>query len=248
MQRALVGGVGCSRWKARIVSEVAAVVFDFDGLLMDTESCMLGSWQQEWRHHGLELDLDSFWVDHGGDVTAERYERLAREVGLSYDRATSHARRVAHRDRLHAELQLRPGIGSWLDQAERANLRLAVASSSPRGWAHHLLAGVDSAHRFEVFACGDEVSAPKPDPAVYRLALDRLGLPADQVIAVEDALHGVAAAQAAGLRCVAIPNPHMAAARLAAAELLLTSATEITLGQVLDTIDHVPRVAGSGDH
>lgn len=216
--------------------DLAAVVFDFDGLLMDTESCMLGSWQREWRHHGLELDLDSFWVDHGGDVTEERYERLAQAVGASYDRATSHVRRVLHRDVLHSELMLRPGIGAWLDQAQRANLRLAVASSSPTGWAQRLLAGVNSLDRFEVFACGDEVPAPKPDPAVYLLALDRLGLSAEQVIAVEDAPHGVAAAQGAGLQCVAIPNPHMEATRLGAAELVLTSASEMTLGQVLDTI------------
>lgn len=226
---------------------IAAVVFDFDGLLMDTESCMLGSWRQEWREHGLELDLNSFWVDHGGDVTDERYERLARAVGSSYDRPSSHARRVAHRDLLHSLLELRPGIRSWLDQAERAGLRLAVASSSPRGWAHRLLAGVDCAHRFEVFACGDEVHAPKPDPAVYRLALDRLGLSPEQVVAVEDAPHGVIAAQTAGLRCVAIPNPHISATRLAAADLLLGNATEMTLGEVLDTIADVRRVGGPVD-
>lgn len=90
--------------------------------------------------------------------------------------------------------------------------------------------------RFEVFAGGDEVPAPKPDPAVYRLALHRLDLPPDQVIAVEDAPHGIAAAHAAGLRCVAVPNPHMDPMRPAAAELVLTSATEMTLAQVLHTM------------
>ncbi|MGI8702883.1 MAG: HAD family hydrolase [Nocardioidaceae bacterium] len=218
------------------MSGISGVVFDFDGLLMDTESCMLGSWQQEWRHHGLELDPDSFWFDHGGDVTKERYEHLAKAVGPSYDQTTSHARRIGHRDLLHAELHLRSGISAWLDEAEASGLRLAVASSSPNAWVHGLLAGVTRVDWFAIFAGGDEVPAPKPDPSVYRLALQRLNLPPDQVIAVEDAPHGIAAAQAAGLRCVAVPNPHMDPNRLAAAELVLTSATEMTLAQVLHTV------------
>ena len=65
---------------------IQAVIFDFDGLLMDTEGTMLASWQHEWRQHGLELDTTTFFADHGGDVTAERYADLARAVGRSYDR------------------------------------------------------------------------------------------------------------------------------------------------------------------
>ena len=71
---------------------VAAVIFDFDGLLRATESTMLASWQYEWRQHGLELDTATFWADHGGDVSQERYRLLAQAVGPSYDQARSHAR------------------------------------------------------------------------------------------------------------------------------------------------------------
>ena len=60
---------------------LAAVIFDFDGLLMATESTMLASWQYEWRQHGLELDTATFWADHGGDVSQERYRLLAEAVG-----------------------------------------------------------------------------------------------------------------------------------------------------------------------
>jgi HAD superfamily hydrolase (TIGR01509 family) len=212
---------------------VEAVIFDFDGLLMDTESPMLDSWRNEWRQHGLDLDVDTFFADHGGDVTPERYARLARAVGPDFDQAASHARRIAYRDRLLATLGLAPGIAGWLDQAQELGIRLAVASSSPGSWVRGLLAGVHCLDRFELMACGDEVSQPKPDPGVYLLALERLGLPAARVIAVEDAPHGVAAAQAAGMRCVAIPNRHASPARFAAADLLLTSAAEAGLEQVL---------------
>jgi HAD superfamily hydrolase (TIGR01509 family) len=215
---------------------VQAVVFDFDGLLMDTEATMLASWQQEWRYHGLELDLARFFPDHGGDVTADRYADLARAAGPGYDQAASHARRLAHRDSLNAGLGLRPGLQAWLDQAAGLGIRLAVASSSPRRWVAALLGRSGHLDRFEVLACGDEVTAAKPDPAVYELALLRLGLPAGRAIAVEDAPHGVAAARAAGLRCVAIPGPHGQASRFAAADLVLPTAAGYDLPWVLSQL------------
>jgi HAD superfamily hydrolase (TIGR01509 family) len=216
--------------------DIQAVVFDFDGLLMDTESSSLASWQHEWREHGLKLDVEAFWVDHGGDVTQERYERLARAVGPSFDQRASHARRVAYRDRLLAGLGLRPGIEPWLEQAQAAGVRLAVASSSPRAWVHRHLSGVDRIESFELLACGDEVTSPKPAPDVYLLALHRLGVSAERAVAVEDSPHGVAAAKAAGMRCVAIPNPHADPSRFAAADLILTTAAQMALVDVLDAI------------
>jgi beta-phosphoglucomutase-like phosphatase (HAD superfamily) len=111
-----------------------AVVFDFDGLLMDTESSSLESWQWVWRQWGVELDVGSFFADHGGDLTQERYARLADAVGPGYSQVLSHERRVAYRDELNAALGLAPGIGRWLDEARQLGVRLAVASSSPTTW------------------------------------------------------------------------------------------------------------------
>jgi HAD superfamily hydrolase (TIGR01509 family) len=212
---------------------VAAVLFDFDGLLMDTETTSLRSWQHEWRFHGLELDTQHFFAEHGGDLSQARYAQLAAAVGPAYDQAASHARRTAYREQLHQDLGLLPGLADWLQEAATLGLRIAVATSSGRGWAagHLSHAGVLTA--FEFLACGDEVAHPKPDPGVYHLALQRLALPARQVVAVEDSPHGVAAAQAAGLRCVAIPNPHLDPARFNAADLVLSSAREMSLEEVI---------------
>lgn len=212
---------------------IEAVVFDFDGLLMDTEGTLVASWQYEWRQHGLELDLATFFADHGGDMTPERYADLSRAVGPGYDWQESHARRTAYRNNLNARLGLLPGIAGWLDEAAALGLRLAVASSSPRHWVARLLAQAGYLDRFDVIACGDEVAGPKPDPAVYLLALRRLALPASSAIAIEDAAHGVAAALEAGLRCLAIPGRHADAARFGHADLVLASATETDLTSVL---------------
>lgn len=224
--------------------EAKAVIFDFDGLLMDTESTMVASWQQEWRWHGLELDLSDFWPGHGGDVTADRYDRLAAAVGPSYDREESDRRRLAHREELHDALELRAGLWDWLTAAQAAGVALAIASSSPRWWVVRHLTRVDALTAFDVIAAGDEVDAHKPDPSVYHLALSRLGVSAADAVAVEDTPHGVTAAQAAGLPCIAIPNPYIAAEWVGHADLVLGSAAEIGFHQVLRLAG--PRQGGTG--
>lgn len=209
------------------------MIFDFDGVLLDTEATLLAAWQQEYRWHGLELETESFWPGHGGDVTEERYARLAAAVGPAFDRDASHARRIAYRDELNSRLELCPGIGGWLDTAVASGFRLAIASSSGRAWVLPLLATTGRSADFEVIACGDEVAAPKPAPDVYLLALTRLGISPGQAIAIEDSPHGVAAAKAAGLRCVAIPSREMDTGSFAGADLVLASATETSLDEAI---------------
>ncbi|MGI5522396.1 HAD family hydrolase [Micromonospora sp. CA-259024] len=215
---------------------IKALIFDFDGLLMDTETTLLESWRWEWRRHGLRLDLAGFFADHGGDANEPRYAALEAAVGPAYDRASSHALRMAYRAELNSALTPAAGIVGWLDRAAQLGLRLAVASSSPISHVGAMLDQAGLRTRFEVLATGEEVPVHKPDPAVYLLALDRLGLPADQAVAFEDTAHGVAAAHAAGLRCVAVPNPHADHARFTAADLLLPSAADLPLDALLDRL------------
>jgi HAD superfamily hydrolase (TIGR01509 family) len=215
---------------------IDALVFDFDGLLMDTETASLRVWQYLWRWHGLELDLATFFAPHGGDVVADRYAALAAAVGPDYDQVASHAARIAYRDELHATLELADGIGVWLDEARDLGLRLAVASSSPRDWIENHLSRIGYLDRFELLACGDEVSSAKPAPDVYLLALSRLGVAADRAVAFEDTVHGVAAAKGAGLWCVAIPHPNADPALFTAADVLLTTAADLPLASVVTKV------------
>jgi putative hydrolase of the HAD superfamily len=223
---------------------VRAIVFDFDGLLMDTESTSFLSWQYEWSQWGLTLDAADFFANHGGDVTEDRYATLTAAVGPRFDRTLSHQRRVAYREKLHEELDLADGLREWLDEAATLGLRLAVASSSPLEWltAHLGRAGV--LDTFEVLAGGDEVGQHKPAPDVYQLALGRLSLSGAAAVAVEDTAHGVAAAHAAGMRCIAIPNPFVTLERVRDADLVLSSASQLPLADALRQLSHAdPDVA-----
>jgi HAD superfamily hydrolase (TIGR01509 family) len=215
---------------------VQAIIFDFDGLLMDTESTSFLSWQYEWGQWGLTLEPAGFFANHGGDVTEERYAVLAAAAGPRFDRALSQRRRVAYRETLHADLDLADGLRGWLDEAAGLGLRLAVASSSPLDWLITHLRRAAVLDRFEVLAGGDEVSRHKPAPDVYELALGRLSMSGADAVAVEDTAHGVAAAQAAGMRCIAIPNRFVAPERVRHADLVLRSASERRLAAALDQL------------
>lgn len=215
---------------------VQAVVFDFDGLLMDTESTSFLSWQYEWRQWGLTLQAADFFVNHGGDVTEDRYAMLAAAVGPRFDRTMSHRRRVAYREKLHEELDLADGVRGWLDEAARLGLRLAVASSSPLDWLTTNLGRAGVLNAFAVLAAGDEVGRHKPAPDVYHLALGRLRLSSAAAVAVEDTAHGVDAAHAAGMRCIAIPNPFVAVECVSHADLVLSSASQLRLADALSQL------------
>lgn len=212
---------------------IEAIIFDFDELLMATESVQLACWQHEWAHYGLELDEASFFPPHGIDTTEDRYRQLAAAVGPSYDYEESHARRVAYRDALHEQLQLCEGMEEWLQQARAAGIRCAVATSGDTDWVTEHLSRIDRLRAFEVIASGDEVSARKPAPDVYLLALHRLGIPATNAVAVEDTLHGVASAHGAGLPCIAIPNRYVDRSSFSHVELVLGSAADMTLKEAL---------------
>lgn len=213
-----------------------AVIFDFDGLLMDTESTSFLSWQYEWSQWGLTLQAADFFVNHGGDVTEDRYATLAAAVGPRFDRTVSHRRRVAYREKLHDELDLADGLREWLDEAAGLGVRLAIASSAPLDWLTKHLGRAGVLDLFEVLAGGDEVARHKPAPDVYELALRRLSLSCAAAVAVEDTAHGVAAAHAAGMRCIAIPNPFVAPERVRHADLVLSAASQLRLAAALSQL------------
>ncbi|MFV2018130.1 HAD family hydrolase [Micromonospora sp. LOL_023] len=219
------------------MDDLSAVVFDFDGLLMDTESTLVEGWRAAWEFYGLELELDQgFWPGDGGDCTEHRLDRLASMVGPSFDRLACRNRYDAYRRQMHASMDFCPGIWQWLADARILGLRCAVASSSPLSWVGEHLNRVGAFDWFDVVATGDEVPAPKPDPGVYLLALARLGVPGRRAVAVEDTPHGIGAAATAGMATVAIPNVFVDPARVAAADLVLRSAAESSLTDVLNRL------------
>jgi beta-phosphoglucomutase-like phosphatase (HAD superfamily) len=120
----------------------------------------------------------------------------------------------------------------WLDDAELLGLALGVASSSPLAWVEGHLERLGIRSRFRSIVCRTHNRPPKPAPDLYLAALDDLGVAASDTIAVEDSPNGITAAKAAGLFCVAVPNPMTRPLDFSGADLLLDSLADLPLSEL----------------
>jgi HAD superfamily hydrolase (TIGR01509 family) len=208
---------------------------DFDGLVMDTETTDFESWRAVYEQFGIELRREQ-WVAGIGTAcaTVNPGARLSAVTGRPEEELRTRRREV--RDALVADLLPLPGVREWLREAKTLGLGVGIASSSPSWWVREHLGRVDLIEHFDVFATADDVDRAKPDPAVYRVALERLTVNAAETLAVEDSPNGLAAARAAGILCVAVPGPMTAGLSFDGAHLVLQSLGDRTLASVLEEV------------
>jgi HAD superfamily hydrolase (TIGR01509 family) len=205
------------------VAAFSALLFDFDGLLCDTERAAYRSWV--WLYHRFGLTFpEEVWAAMAGRPDGELLARADLVGRLGYgpdERIWLDRRRLKWR--LADTEPARPGVPELLRHAGDRGLALAVVSNSPAGWLRFHLRRLGVAGWFATVVCGADAVRHKPAPDLYRVALRRLARTPAQAVAFEDTARGVAAARAAGLRCVGVPNATGAPADLAAADLVLDS-------------------------
>ena len=215
---------------------IRGLLFDFDGLLVDTETPSRLVWEELYREHGHELPHDR-WATLIGTIGApfDPFGHLEELVGRRLDeQALTTRRRVREYELIDLE-ELRPGVEEYFADAERLGLRTAVVSSSDDDWiARHLgrlghLEGLDT-----IVAANGDAERAKPRPDLYLEALHRLGLGPHEAIAFEDSPNGVTAAKAAGLICVAVPNPMTSSLALDDADLVVESLADVPLPKLLE--------------
>jgi HAD superfamily hydrolase (TIGR01509 family) len=187
---------------------IRAFLFDFDGLLLDTEFASRAGWQLLYREHGQELPED-LWATVVGTTHApwNPMEHLEELVGAPLEREALNERRYAHEIALIEAEELRPGIAEYLAAAREHGLKRAIVSSSTRRWIDMHLERLEEAVGWDAIctADGDPVRA-KPAPTLYLEALDALRVTAEEAVAFEDSPNGVRAAKAARIFCIAVPN------------------------------------------
>lgn len=210
-----------------------AIVFDFDGLILDTEWSVYQAIDEIYAEHGHQLDLDwwrSIVGTTGGGDWPERLERL---VGKALDHGALHERSIRRHHELAATLDPLPGVVDLVEAAHADGVRLAVASSSLTRWLETNLTRVGLFGRFDAL-CGRDVvgGRAKPHPDVYLAALDALGVDAGRAVAIEDSPHGIAAAKGAGLACVAVPNRITAPGDFSGADLVVESVASLTVTEL----------------
>jgi len=213
---------------------IRALVFDFDGLILETETPAYETWADIYREHGHELPLDR-WFDYigreGGFFDAA--DHLAALVGEGFDREAARARRDARKTELIAALDVMVGVREYVRDAKRLGLRLAVASSSSRAWVLGHLERLGIGAEWDAVRTREDVARTKPAPDLYLAAVRALGVAPHEAVAFEDSVNGIAAAKAAGLLCVAVPNALTAAMDLSRADLRLGSLAETPLERLL---------------
>ncbi len=215
-----------------------ALIFDFDGLILDTESPEFDVWQAIYRQYGQELAAET-WGQIVGGWGASRFdaaEHLAELAGNGLDPEVLRARHQSESDALLRRQPLMPGVLDYLDGARRLGMRLSIASSSPHSWVDPHLSRFEITGRFDAVICRDEVppGRTKPHPDIFLKALAVLGVRPDEAIVFEDSPNGVAAARAAGVFVVAVPNPMTALLNLDAADLKLDSLADLSLPDLLN--------------
>jgi HAD superfamily hydrolase (TIGR01509 family) len=219
---------------------IRALIFDFDGLILDTEGPDLQAWQELYAAHGCALALDRWatLIGTGAGMPGafDPYEELCTLAGQSFDREELRARRRPRFQELIAMEAVRPGVEQYLDDADRLGLGLAVASSSDRPWVEGHLQRLGLHHRFHALRCREDVPSVKPDPALYLAALAALGVRAEEAVAFEDSPNGVRAARAAGIFCVAIPNGVTKRLPLDHADLIIDSLGDRPLTDLLTAV------------
>jgi HAD superfamily hydrolase (TIGR01509 family) len=213
---------------------IRALVFDFDGLILDTESALIDAYADVHAAHAIPFDRELFLRSVGhADYAFDPWHAFEKRS----DRAALEDERRRFNRRRDLALVVLPGIQAMLDAARGRELRVALASNSPRSHCERHLKNIGLFDRFDFLACRDDVVLPKPAPDLYRLVLTHFGLRGHEAIAFEDSHTGSLAARRAHLWTVAIPNPSTAHHDFGHVSLRLKSLADRTLDQLIQQFE-----------
>ena len=184
-----------------------AIVFDMDGLMFDTERLALECWLEAGAAHGYAIDRATLMETVGRDVHDTR-RILERDCGtlFPFQRIRAERIRLARARVAASGVPIKDGLLDLLERLRRSALATAVATSTERAVALDLLRQAGVVDLFGAVACGDEVDRGKPEPDIFLLAAERLGVNPAAAIVLEDSETGVTAAVRAGMRAILVPD------------------------------------------
>ena len=206
----------------------AAVLFDFDGVLVDTEWAIYQAWLRTFEAHGHDLPLEIYTRCIGSDFAIWSPKTHLEDLsGMDFDRHDLDARRQQEimQDLKHQGPML--GVVGLLDQLAAGGVRCAVVSSSSHAWVDGWLARLAISDRFETVVCRGDAPQIKPAPDLYQEAAKRLRLEPEQCLVIEDSLNGAKAAIAAEMPVWIVPNRVTAGLDFAAADRVFASLEEL---------------------
>jgi HAD superfamily hydrolase (TIGR01509 family) len=220
------------------VSSIEALVFDFDGLILDTELPEYTTVKAEFEAHGVELPLDEWLAIIGSADHPHWLDWLQSLVDEPIEREIVHARRLAAHHELIMRNEVLPGVVQLLDEADALGIPAAVASSSSLSWVGGNLERIGLIDRFVALKTREDVERAKPWPDLFLAAVAAVGAEPRGSVAFEDSHNGSQAAVAAGLYCVVAPNSLTRAQDFSHADLVVDSLADVTLAGLAER--HLP--------
>ena len=209
---------------------LAAVIFDFDGLIVDTETPAYQAWSHIYAEFGVTLALD-VWVECVGSSHSsfDPVRHLETLVNRSLERSALFQRKEAMKAAICLTQPLLPGVLDRLSEAKSLGIPVAIASSSDASWVKGHASRLGIASYIQIWRTKEDVRRTKPDPELYLSAAQGLEVRPDLCMVFEDSLNGVKAAKASGAYCVAVPNPVTAGLDFSMADRQVSSLSDIRL-------------------
>jgi HAD superfamily hydrolase (TIGR01509 family) len=219
---------------------IKALIFDFDGLILDTETPEVDVWTEIYAEYGFKFPFDD-WVKTVGGYGISNFDAAVHLHEITGDSLDVTALRLRHRERSMERVlatPVREGVTDYLADAKRLGLGLAVASSSSHEWVDSHLARLGLIRQFDRIFCSDDIAPgrTKPNPDIFLLAVEQLKVPKEVAVIFEDSPNGVEAAKRAGIFVVAVPNPLTARLKIEGADLTLSSFSDLSLPALLDKV------------
>jgi HAD superfamily hydrolase (TIGR01509 family) len=220
----------------KIIS-VKSLIFDFDGLILDTETPERLVWQSIYREHGHELPVHE-WNKIIGGYGISNFDAAEHLTNLAQGKLDTVSLRARHRFESGQAIEssyILPGVENIIHEAKKLGLKLAIASSSPHSWVDSHAKRLGIFDHFDKIICADDVAPgrTKPNPDLYLLALDQLKVRKSEAVVFEDSPNGVKAAQSAGIFVVVVTNPTTSSLAFDGKYLKLNSLIDLRLTDLI---------------
>ena len=181
------------------------LLFDLDGTLAETDSLHLPTWVDALQPYGVEVDEDFYRDRISGRSTAEIVRELLPDLTDEQGRSIGDAKEASFRERA-SELEPLPGLVDFVERGRKRGRWIALVTNAPEENVEAILLALKLRDLFDVVVLADEVDAVKPDPAPYKVALEKTGIPAERALAFEDSVSGISSSVAAGIPTVGVAS------------------------------------------
>jgi HAD superfamily hydrolase (TIGR01509 family) len=182
-----------------------ALLFDLDGTLAETDSLHLPTWLDVLEPYGVEVDEEFYRQSISGRSTGEVVRALLPDLSDEEGRSIGDAKEASFRQRASG-LEPLPGLVDFVERGRERGMRIALVTNAPEENVEAILLALELRDFFDTLVLADEAEAVKPDPAPYKVALDKIGVPAREALAFEDSVSGIASSVAAGVPTVGITS------------------------------------------